>query len=81
MASRSKAMQVEKGWKGKNKVLRLQLPKRGVGGVGSVGGVGGWHLLTNATNASFEDSSEITATITREPSGTSLPTNDEWEEV
>jgi len=81
IAGRSKAVQVEKGWKGKNKILRLQLPKRGVGGVGSVGKEVPATDSTNATNASFEDPLHITATIAREPSGTSLPTSEEWEEV
>jgi putative DNA primase/helicase len=82
IAARSKAMQVEKGWKGKNKVLRLQLPKRGVGSVGSVGEKVPATYGTNATNASSEDSSEITAAITREPSETPpLSVSDDWEEV
>ena len=81
IAGRSKALQVEKGWKGKNKILWLQLPKRGVGRVGSVGEKVPATYATNATNASFEDSSDITATITREPSGTPLSVSDEWEEV
>jgi hypothetical protein len=82
IAARSKAIQVEKGWKGKNKVLRLQLPKRGVGSVGSVGEKVPATYGTNATNASSEDSSEITAAITREPSETPpLSVSDDWEEV
>jgi len=82
IAGRSKAVQVEKGWRGKNKVLRLQLPKGGVGSVGSVGKEVPATDSTNATNASFEDSSEITATITREPAKTApLSVCEDWEEV
>jgi hypothetical protein len=82
IAGRSKAVQVEKGWRGKNKVLRLQLSKRGVGGVGSVGKKVSVTNTTNATNASFEDSSETSAALIREPSGTApLSVSDEWEEV
>src|SRR5215218_4323560 len=79
IAGRSKAVQVEKGWRGKNKVLRLQLPKRGVGSVGKEVPATD---STNATNASFEDPSEITATITRESAQTApLSVSEDWEEV
>ena len=70
IAGRLKAVQVEKGWRGKNKVLRLQLPKRGVGSVGKEVSLTD---STNATNASFEDPSEITATIAiTEPASSSV---------
>jgi hypothetical protein len=78
IASRSKtAMRAERGWRGKNRVLRLQLPRNGVG---SVGGVGGKVLATNTANADPEDSSEKAATITWDPDGTPL-SSEEWEEV
>jgi hypothetical protein len=48
IASRSKgAVRAERGWRGKNRVLRLQLLVNGVGGVGSVGSRG---LPTNTAN-------------------------------
>jgi hypothetical protein len=79
IAQRSKAVHAQRGWRGKSRVLRLQLLKNGVGGVGSVGN---WHLFTNTANTVFEASSEETATITQEPTGTTpLSVSDEWEEV
>src|SRR5215207_1066619 len=82
IAGRSKAVQVEKGWRGKNKVLRLQLSKRGVGGVGSVGKQVPVTNTTNATNASFEDTSEKSAALIQEPSGTApLSVSEDWEEI
>src|SRR5215207_6576709 len=79
ISGRSKTVQVEKGWRGKNKVLRLQLSKRGVGSVGKKVPVTN---TTNATNASFEDPSDKSAALIREPSGTApLSVSDDWEEV
>jgi hypothetical protein len=79
IASRSKAaMRAERGWRGKNRVLRLQLPKNGVG---SVGGVGNQDLATNTANADPEDSSERVATIMRDPDGTPSLSSEEWEKV
>ena len=79
IASRSKtAMRAERGWRGKNRVLRLQLPR---GGVGSVGGVGGKVLVTNTANTDSKDSSEKAATITRDPDGTPPLSSEDWEEV
>jgi hypothetical protein len=82
IASRSKsAVRGERGWRGKNRVLRLQLLRNGVG---SVGGVGGKVLVTDTTNTANTDPDdylEKTATITREPGGTPQLSSDEWEEV
>jgi len=78
IARRSKtAMRAERGWRGKHRVLRLQLLKNGVG---SVGGVGNQDLATNTANADPEDSLERAATIMRDPDGTLL-SSEEWEEV
>jgi hypothetical protein len=61
IANRSKsAVRVERGWRGKHRVLRLQLLKTGVG---SVGGVGSKTPVTNTTDTDPEDSSERAATI------------------
>jgi putative DNA primase/helicase len=79
IASRSKAaMRAERGWRGKNRVLRLQLPDNGVG---SVGGVGNQDRATNTAHADPEDFSEKAATITRDPDGTPPLSSEEWEEV
>jgi putative DNA primase/helicase len=80
IASRSKeAMRAERGWKGKHRVLRLQLLEIGVG---SVGGVGGKSLVRDTTNTANTDSEHPpvkAATITREPDGTphslTMPSN------
>ena len=81
IAGRSKTLDAQRGWRGKSRVLRLQLLKNGVG---SVGGVGEKVPVTNTTNTANTvsgDFSEETATITREPSGTPLSISEEWEEV
>ncbi len=79
-ASRSKALSAQRGWRGKNRVLRLQLVEIGVGSVGSVGEKVSASNTTDTANTDSEDSSEKAATITREPGGTP-PLADEWEEV
>ena len=71
IAIRSKtAMRAERGWRGKNRVLRLQLLKNGVGGVGSVGNQDPSTNTANTANTVPEGNSEKAATITREPGGT-----------
>jgi putative DNA primase/helicase len=71
IASRSKrALCAERGWRGKNRVLRLQFLKNGVSSVGGVGSVGNQDPSTNTANTDPEGNSEKAATITREPGGT-----------
>jgi hypothetical protein len=74
-------LRAERGWKGKNRVLRLQLLKNGVGSVGGVGSAGNQDLSTNTANTAPEDSSERAVTITREPDGTSPMSSEQWGEV
>jgi putative DNA primase/helicase len=79
-ASRSKALSAERGWKGKNRVLRLQHVEIGVGSVGSVGEKVLASTTTYAANTDSEDFSEKAVASTRKPSVIS-PLADEWEEV
>ncbi len=81
IASRLKAVHAQRGWRGKKRVLRLQLLKNGVGSVGGVGEKGSATNTTNTANTDSEDSSEKMATISREPGGTPLLSSEEWEEV
>jgi len=82
ISRRSKAVRVERGWRGKSRVLRLQLLKNGVGSVGGVGEEAPVTNTTNTANTDSEDSAETTATITREPAKkASLSVSEDWEEV
>jgi hypothetical protein len=82
IARREKAVRAERGWRGKSRVLRLRLLENGVGSVGGVGEEVAVTNTTNTANTDSEDPSEITATITREPTGTPpLSVSERWEEV
>ena len=79
IASSSKeAIRAERGWRGKHRVLRLQLLENGVG---SVGGVGGKGLVRapDTANTDCEHPPVKAAMITREPDGTphslTMPSN------
>jgi hypothetical protein len=77
IANRSKsALRAERGWRGKHRVLRLQLPENGVG---SVGGVGDEATVANTTDTDPEDSSESAATITRQSHKTPQSFSEQWE--
>ena len=65
IAGRSKTLDVKRGWRGKRRVLRLQLLRNGVGGVGGVGEKAPATDTTNTANTDFEDPAEKTTTITR----------------
>jgi len=61
IARRSKgAVRAERGWKGKHRVLRLQLLENGVGGVGSVGYQGLFHQHRQHRSRSSLGSAAIT---------------------
>jgi hypothetical protein len=79
IANRSRGLvRVERGWRGKSRVLRLQLQNAGVG---SVGGVGGKTAVTNTTDTDPEDSSEKAATIMRQTHETPQLSSKQWEKV
>jgi hypothetical protein len=79
ISTRSKALEARRGWRGKCRVLRLQLTEKVVG---SVGGVGEEASVTDTTNTSFEGSAKKPATIARGSDGTPpLLSSEEWEEV
>lgn len=50
----SSALRASFGWRGKDRVARLELVENSVGRVGSVGGNGIFTNATDATNANFE---------------------------
>ena len=54
LADRSLALRASFGWRGKEKVMRLELAGNSVGRVGSVGDDGTSTNATDATNANFE---------------------------
>ncbi|MEW6635612.1 MAG: DUF3987 domain-containing protein [Actinomycetota bacterium] len=55
LAARSSALRASFGWRGKEKVARLELVQNSVGRVGSVGKDAGSTNAANATNASFAE--------------------------
>ncbi|MDX5895288.1 DUF3987 domain-containing protein [Rubrobacter radiotolerans] len=55
LAARSSTLRASFGWRGKEKVARLELVQNSVGRVGSVGKDVGSTNATNATNASFAE--------------------------
>src|SRR5215217_2089332 len=82
IARRSRALDAERGWRSKSRVLRLQLLKNGVGSVGGVGEEAAVTNTTNTANTDSEDSAETTPTITREPAKKApLSVSEDWEEV
>jgi hypothetical protein len=79
IANRSRGVvRAERGWRGKSRVLRLQLLKAGVGSVGSVGGK---TPVTNTTNTDPGDSSERATAISRQSHETPQSSSEQWEKV
>lgn len=58
LSARSSTLQASFGWRGKEKVVRLELVENSVGRVGSVGADEGSTNATNATNARIESESQ-----------------------
>jgi hypothetical protein len=79
IAGRSKgAVQAERGWRGKHRVLRLQLLGSGVG---SVGGVGDQDLTTNTADTDSDPPWGKGASATRDPDEEPRVSSEEGEEV
>jgi Protein of unknown function (DUF3987) len=82
LAARSAALDVKDGYRGKERVLRINSPKNTGGAVGAVGDLSPATYSTDSTDSNSEGSSENMATIMRIPSKTGLLSiGDQWEEV
>jgi putative DNA primase/helicase len=82
MAARSGAVDVQDGYRGKQRVLRIRSPKSTIGSVGAVGRERQNPDTTNSTNSTDGDSEGFPkkSSLIRTPEKTPL-ISDEWEEV